>query len=213
MEVKQVIIQHPCAYTRISIERILKKTLNNESVNIASSVSSIADCHDHLVRFPVTHLVILNLHGEDYTSGDSLSLIVDWLRIHRPSCRVIVIANDFCLNLIKHYFHGVEQVQAVIAQNAPLSHFVTLLKRVFSKPVTPYKKQSYILSKRERTVLALLLQGKSNNDIAVYLQLSNKTISCHKRSAMGKLGIPTLQPMFMNVGIVTHLLNDLIAEV
>ncbi|WP_244942321.1 helix-turn-helix domain-containing protein [Yersinia rochesterensis] len=69
-----------------------------------------------------------------------------------------------------------------------------------------------VLSKRERTVLALLLQGKSNNAIADHLQLSNKTISYHKRSALGKLGIPTLQPMLMNSGIVSQLLENISAE-
>ncbi|HFR4115447.1 TPA: LuxR C-terminal-related transcriptional regulator [Yersinia enterocolitica] len=212
MEDKLAIIQHPCVFTRFSLERILKKLLMSESVNIVASASSLTDCYDNLVRFPTTHLAILSLRGEDYTSGDSLSLIVDWLRIHRPDCRVIIIADEFCVYLLKQYFCGVDQVHAVLAQNAPLSQYVTQLNRVFLSPAMLSKKRTCVLSKRERTVLALLLQGKSNNDIANDLQLSNKTVSYHKRSALGKLGIPTLQPMLMNAGIVSQLLENISAE-
>ena len=212
MEDKLAIIQHSCSFTRFSLERILKKLLMSESVNIVASASSLTDCYDNLVKFPATHLAILSLRGEDYTSGDSLSLVVDWLRIHRPNCRVIIIADEFCVSLLKQYFCGVDQVYTVIAQNAPLSQFVTQLNRVFSSPTMLSKKRTCVLSKRERTVLALLLQGKSNNDIANDLQLSNKTISYHKRSALGKLGIATLQPMLMNAGIVSRLLNNISTE-
>ncbi|QHB32689.1 response regulator transcription factor [Yersinia canariae] len=212
MEDKLAIIQHPCSFTRFSLERILKKLLMSESVDIVASVGSLTDCYDNLVKFPATHLAILSLRGEDYTSGDSLSLVVDWLRIHRPNCRVIVIADEFCVDLLTQYFCGVEQVYAVIAQNASLSQFVTQLNRAFSSSTILTKKRPCLLSKRERTVLALLLQGKSNNDIADHLQLSNKTISYHKRSALGKLGIPTLQPMLMNAGIVSQLLENIGVE-
>ncbi|MFL4555626.1 LuxR C-terminal-related transcriptional regulator [Yersinia kristensenii] len=212
MEDKLTIIQHPCCFTRFSLERILKKLLMNESVNIVASVSSLTDCYDNLVKFPETHLAILSLRGEDYTSGDSLSLVVDWLRIHRPNCRVIIIAEEFCVSLVRQFFSGVPQVCAVIAQNESVSQFVTQLNRVFSNSMILSRKPPCVLSKRERTVLALLLQGKSNNDIADYLQLSNKTISYHKRSALGKLGIPTLQPMLMNSGIVSQLLKNISAE-
>ncbi len=208
MEEKFAIIQHPCSFTRFSLERILKKLLMSESVNVAASVSSLTDCYDNLVKFPTVNLAILNLRGEDYTSGDSLSLVVDWLRIHRPNCRVIIIADEFCVHLLKQYFFGVEQVYTVIAQNALMSQFVSQLNRVFSSPPALNKKRPCILSRRERTVLALLLQGKSNNDIADHLELSNKTVSYHKRSALGKLGINTLQPMLMNAGIVSQFLSN-----
>lgn len=45
--------------------------------------------------------------------------------------------------------------------------------------------------------MRLLLQGNSNNNIATILQLSNKTVSYYKRSALSKLGIPSLQPMLI----------------
>ncbi|CNH41334.1 Virulence factors putative positive transcription regulator BvgA [Yersinia kristensenii] len=212
MEDKLAIVQHPCSFTRFSLERILKKLLMSESVNIVASVNSLSDCYDNLVKFPETHLAILSLRGEDYTSGDSLSLVVDWLRIHRPNCRVIIIAEEFCVSLVRQFFSGVSQVCAVIAQNESVSQFITQLNRVFSSSMVLSGKPPCVLSKRERTVLALLLQGKSNNAIADHLQLSNKTISYHKRSALGKLGIPTLQPMLMNSGIVSQLLENISAE-
>jgi len=45
------------------------------------------------------------------------------------------------------------------------------------------------LSERESEVLRLVSQGHSNKDIAVRLDLSNKTIEVHKANAMRKLGL------------------------
>ncbi|WP_420235686.1 helix-turn-helix domain-containing protein [Yersinia massiliensis] len=43
------------------------------------------------------------------------------------------------------------------------------------------------LTYQERMILTLLLRGRSNNAIADYLCLSNKTISYHKRSVMKRI--------------------------
>ncbi|PHZ21682.1 helix-turn-helix transcriptional regulator [Yersinia massiliensis] len=206
---KQIIIQHPCYFTRQGLENALPPSLMDKSHDIVASVGSLNECFHHLLSFPLAHLVILSFRGKDYLSGDSLSLIVDWLLIHRQDCQVIVIADKFCVHLLTSYFFGVKQVYAVLAHNDPLNKFSFHLKQIFSAPVAAIEKQPCMLSKRERTVLALLLQGRSSNDIAGYLKLSNKTISFHKRSALNKLGISTLQPMLMNSVMASHLLNDI----
>ena len=49
-----------------------------------------------------------------------------------------------------------------------------------------------LLSEREKQVLAMLLLGKSNKQIAAELQLSFKTISWHRVTAMRKLGVDSI---------------------
>lgn len=188
MKKKQAIIQHPCVFTRRSLEDILQHSPLASSVNIVASVDSLADCHHHLQQFPATHLAILNMQGQDPTSDSHLGQVINRLRTHHPHSRVIVVAEAFCVPLLKQYFYGVSPVCAVIAHNAPLSEFVTQINQVFSAPMTPGRKRSSQLTGQEQTVLALLMQGQSNNAIAVHLRLSNKTISYHKRSMMSKLG-------------------------
>jgi DNA-binding NarL/FixJ family response regulator len=48
------------------------------------------------------------------------------------------------------------------------------------------------LTSREREVVQLLAEGKSNKQIATLLQLSVKTVETHRTSAMRKLGLKSL---------------------
>ncbi|MFA3763152.1 LuxR C-terminal-related transcriptional regulator [Yersinia sp. 2466 StPb PI] len=194
MEQKQAIIQHPCFFTRMGLEQIL----NNLSVDIAFSVKSLADCHDNLRAFPSMHLAILNLQSQDPTAGSNLSNIIGRLRIYHPHCRVIVVAEAFCVHLLKGYFYKVSQVRAVIAHNVPLREFVMVISQVFSAQMTLHWKRSSLLSRKEQVVLGMLMQGQSNNDIAVNLHLSNKTISYYKQRIVNKLGFPISQPDLIN---------------
>lgn len=54
------------------------------------------------------------------------------------------------------------------------------------------------LSQRELSVLRFLLKGKSITRIALRLGLNYKTVSHHKRSALVKLGVNSLQPLLLN---------------
>jgi DNA-binding NarL/FixJ family response regulator len=45
------------------------------------------------------------------------------------------------------------------------------------------------LTSREREVVQLLAEGKSNKQIATVLDLSVKTVETHRASAMRKLGL------------------------
>lgn len=46
-----------------------------------------------------------------------------------------------------------------------------------------------ILTKREREIFELLVSNKSTKDIAVFLNISEKTIRNHISNAMQKLGV------------------------
>ncbi|CND64087.1 LuxR family transcriptional regulatory protein [Yersinia frederiksenii] len=201
MEEKQVIIQHACQFTRFSMKDILSNVLAMEPVNIVDHAESLNDVYDNLVRFPSTHMVVLSLYGYDYCYTNTFGLIINWLQENRATCRVVIIADISYIRLLEHYFYGIDLIYTMIAQAAPISHFVDRLTHVFFQ-ATPtkrffYRKRHLPLSKREQTVMRLLLQGNSNNNIATILQLSNKTVSYYKRSALSKLGIPSLQPMLI----------------
>jgi DNA-binding NarL/FixJ family response regulator len=45
------------------------------------------------------------------------------------------------------------------------------------------------LSPRESDVLALIVSGKSNREIAVALDISEATVKCHVTAILGRLGV------------------------
>jgi len=49
-----------------------------------------------------------------------------------------------------------------------------------------------LLTPRERSVLDLVVQGKTNKEIARVLGASHRTIEIHRRNVMGKMDAPTL---------------------
>ncbi len=213
MEEKQIIVQHPCLFTRTGLEQLLTDTSFNCPTRIVASEETLWKCHANLRRFPDVDMLILSLRGDDYTPGDALNLIVDWMQIHRPQCRVVVIADAFCIRLLEHYFYGLNNVCAIFDHTAPLSQLSGQLVRMLEgkqlERQRPVSERLYPLSKREQCILGSLLQGKTTIDIAHSLQLSYKTISYYKRSALNKLGIRTFHPLLINEhNVITRVMSQ-----
>jgi DNA-binding NarL/FixJ family response regulator len=59
---------------------------------------------------------------------------------------------------------------------------------VFDAMHTTQRPLHHLLSERERVIFKLLTSGKSVNEIALQLSISNKTVSTHKTRLMEKLG-------------------------
>jgi DNA-binding NarL/FixJ family response regulator len=73
-----------------------------------------------------------------------------------------------------------------------VSHILAnqLLKRdVPSKKAEPAPEDPYNLSKRERQILRMVIDGKHNKDIAEALEKSLRTIETHRFNIMKKLGV------------------------
>lgn len=65
----------------------------------------------------------------------------------------------------------------------------TVLDPAVAKPATLKGERSAALTKRELEVLQLLVEGKSNKEIAETLQLSANTVAVHRANIMDALGI------------------------
>jgi LuxR family transcriptional regulator, maltose regulon positive regulatory protein len=74
------------------------------------------------------------------------------------------------------------------------------------------KTQPKNLSKREKDVIELLLQGKSNKQIALTLGISESTVEFHLRSVYRKLQVSSRAEAILKLGKSTGLIAENLRE-
>ncbi len=67
-------------------------------------------------------------------------------------------------------------------------HLAVVIERTRPEEIAPVLLRAYELTERERGVVQLLLRGRSNDEIAVALNLSTYTVKQHLKSVFRKLG-------------------------
>ena len=70
------------------------------------------------------------------------------------------------------------------------------------------KAQSKDLSKRERNVVDLLLQGKSNKQIAITLDIAETTVEFHLRNVYAKLQVSSRAEAILKLGKSTSFITE-----
>lgn len=130
--------------------------------------------------------------------------VTDVLRKEAPQVKVIILSmqgtRDYVLRIIKAGARG------YMLKDAPPDELVRAIESVqvgeafFSPPVAQIALNQYVtesdkadplskLSEREREVLALIAEGKSNKEIAVHLGIGVRTTETHRERIMRKLDI------------------------
>ncbi len=130
--------------------------------------------------------------------------VAEALRKDVPQTKILVLSmqstRDPVLRLIKAGARG------YVLKDAPTDELVNAIETVyageayFSKPVAQIALNQYIsdaddtkpvakLSEREREVLALIAEGKSNKEIAMQLGIGVRTTETHRERIMRKLDI------------------------
>ena len=94
-----------------------------------------------------------------------------------------LIRTVYCVHAGGYYIDDRELDQAGIMKW--LSKRVSSAKRVYGDPGEPYQP----LSAREMEVLSLIVEGKSNKEIALALGISPQTVKNHVTSIFRKLGV------------------------
>ncbi|MHC8346615.1 response regulator [Pseudomonas sp. RT6P73] len=102
------------------------------------------------------------------------------------------------------WFHRCRAAHAsrILSKNCSLEELKSAINRsgsghdflnehgLFSETYTEEEQLIAALSDRELTTLQLLAQGMKNKEIAIFLGISNKTVSTYKTRVLGKLNIP-----------------------
>lgn len=199
MDYKSAVILHFCTFTRQG----LVEQLNTLSADhrIIGCFGQMQEYSDHMHIHGQTGLLIIGLQGNDYTLGDSLSLITDKLRVQHPHCRVILMADGKQITLLQDYLCRLENVAAVVDNKATLEqlrpHLHSVLK---ARPALPRVQDvtRELLTPREHKILSGLLRNKSIPLICRNMEIQRKAVSHYKRSALGKLGLKSLNPLLLN---------------
>jgi DNA-binding NarL/FixJ family response regulator len=111
--------------------------------------------------------------------------------------RVVMLCRDICEEVvgcaIEHRVSGVllksystEDIRAAIAYTATGR---TIMPAGWQRVVAPHEGGRVGLSPRHRQILALIAQGRCNEEIAMDLELSPNTIKFHIRALYSRLGV------------------------
>jgi DNA-binding NarL/FixJ family response regulator len=127
-------------------------------------------------------------------------------QIHRavPTAKILVLtvhevdrlAEDFVEAGASGYLVKADTGRTLVDAVTTLLHggtyFSGRLQRADDDADAPYKPPRTRLTRREREVLQLLAEGKSNKDIGIALRISTKTAETHRARLMAKLGVHSI---------------------
>jgi DNA-binding NarL/FixJ family response regulator len=169
---------------------ILREILGDSGLVVDSAAdlrSALAALRAQSYRLAV---VDLSLGGTDHHNQDGLQALAA-IRQIAPGCVAILLTGYATVELA---------VSAITEQGA----FTCLRKEIFSR--SEFRKviaqalaqampdasgAASALTERERDVLAILITGKSNKDIAASLVISPNTVKRHLKAIFAKLGVRT----------------------
>jgi DNA-binding NarL/FixJ family response regulator len=126
-----------------------------------------------------------------------------------PEIKVIALSmhNDrrFVLNMLKAgargyllkdcaFKHLIQAIRLVFANKTYISHEIAdlVVKDYLASKSSVESSSAELLTPREREVLQLLVEGKTNSKIADCLQVSIKTVESHRHTIMVKLDIRSI---------------------
>jgi DNA-binding NarL/FixJ family response regulator len=155
-------------------------------------------------------VIIMDLLMPDLNGLDAARQI----KKHLPSVEVLVLSGHEDSDLIQSVFdagirayifksqartHLVPAVTALLARKPYLtSHISEVLFRRFEQQATGSEKEGRAdaaLTAREREIIQLLAEGRSNKEVASDLSISIKTVETHRASIMRKLNLDSLSDL------------------
>ena len=172
--------------------------------NIVGAAKSAAETFAQLRAHPAAHLVLLDLNLPD----DDGIAVAKRLRDEFPGIKIIFLT--FTLDgaiILKALQAG---ANGYVLKNTELPELVTAIDTVMAGEtfvcreanaamITALQaqanepKQEASLTRREKEILELLVQGFTNQDIAHRLSLSTYTVDTHRRNMLQKFGVHNIQ--------------------
>lgn len=204
MNLPNCVLFHPSEFTRSSWKLLLKKILPECKTTEAASVDEVKD----VANLGLVSLLMMEFHPRDMEHGlEALKAVIaltggkHLMLICGPPAPVTTrtamqAGASVCLGCNE----SVEELKrALHAALEGVPYMSSELASVLARSITPSvgihvedDASQYSLSIREEEVLDLLVSGLRPSQVANRLGLSMKTISSHKRNALGKLGVSSI---------------------
>jgi DNA-binding NarL/FixJ family response regulator len=204
MNMPNCLLFHPSEFTRSSWKLLLKKILPGCKTSEASNVEEVRNA----VQSSVVDVLMMEFHPRDMEHGiDSLKSVITLtggkhiMLICGPPAPVTTrTAMQAGATVFLGCNESVEELKrALHAAWEGVPYMSSELASVLARSVAPSggipdedDGSQYALSMREEEVLELLVSGLRPSQVATRLGLSMKTISSHKRNALGKLGVSSI---------------------
>lgn len=204
MNMPNCVLFHPSEFTRSSWKLLLKKILPECKTTEASNVEEVRQA----TQLGLVSLLMMEFHPRDMEHGlEALKAVISLtggkhlMLICGPPAPVTTrTAMQAGANVCLGCNESVEELKrALQAALEGVPYMSSELASVLARSITPAggsheedEASQYALSMREEEVLDLLVSGLRPSQVASRLGLSMKTISSHKRNALGKLGVSNI---------------------
>jgi DNA-binding NarL/FixJ family response regulator len=204
MKIPNCVLFHSSEFTRSSWELLLKKILPECTTSEASNVGEVKNA----ANLGLVSMLMMEFHPRDMehgiealksvialTGGKHLMLIcgspasVTTRTAMQAGATVFLGCNESVEELKRALEAALEGVPYMSSELASV-----LARSIATSGGLPDEKDAaqHALSTREEEVLDLLVSGLRPSQVANRLGLSMKTISSHKRNALGKLGVSSI---------------------
>lgn len=200
---KGIFIQNNCFYTRNGIELLINELKNDGlSVNVTANVATLNATDYQILHKQHASIFILGLKKNNDDYGDFFYFILEWLPMHYPKAKVIIMANAQAIGQLKNYLLGLGNVIAVLDESIKMPELKLCLKKIIIEKVSVIRdeKKVPLLTRQEIKVLVYLLKGTPTSQVAKTLGITHKTVSNHKCNALGKMGYVSLKKLMSSEG-------------
>lgn len=198
------VLFHPSEFTRSSWKLLLKKIMPGCKAIEASSVDEVRQTTESTQ----VDALMMEFHPRDVEHGiDTLKAVISitggkrvMLICGPPAPVTTRTAMQAGASVFLGCNESVEELKrALSAALECVPYMSSELASALARSIGPINAQpeeddssQYSLSVREEEVLELLVSGMRPSQVASRLGLSMKTISSHKRNALGKLGVSNI---------------------
>ena len=205
---KKIIIQCPCYFTRRGIEAVLQK-IHLVELEVVASFDRLSQCIKLLNSGPAPDILIMTLSSMVNNPSSTLRLFGEYCLVNQ-GIKTILINDMVSFGVMGRYICEFKNVLAILDTSRSVEALEFQLLNTFQTFIGPsplrYSKTPSLTS-REMTVLQKLLEEQKIVDIAHDMRISPKTVSSHKRSALFKLGIRSLQPLMIKGYNIKAIIN------
>lgn len=198
---KRAVLMHPCPLTRWGLRHLLTTHLPDFTVQASGSFHEM----EQQCEPGTADLVVSDLCDEDSAPSDGMRWLLG-LQHRRGERPLVVISQGLRPSqyrvLSLHPMISLLALQTAEPQLIQHLHAVLVGQQVISPlfaPLSTGPAASYILTRAELVVLALLYAGYNVTQIACRLNRSIKTVSTHKRHVMHKLRVDNEIALFARI--------------